>query len=244
MCNRSQFCYCGNSGFGWRKTPSAYSVDLPPCLVTPCILASMSWRLHVLIAGACAVLSAARASAGEIFAFTDAYGTVHYSNVPVDDRYEVVLAAEAVKSAASSNLGTLLRRSAQYSKVIETAARANRLEPALLQAVMVTESGGDPNALSRKGARGLMQLMPATARLYGVRNPFDPEQNIRAGSQYLRDLTDRYRNDLELVLAAYNAGPAAVDLYGGKIPPLKETLDYVPRVLRLYAHLRELARTP
>ena len=204
----------------------------------------MSWRLHVLIAGAYAVLSAAQASAAGIFAFTDAGGTVHYSNVPVDDRYEVVLDAAAAKSPVGSNLGALLRRSAQYSKAIETAARASRLEPALLQAVMVTESGGDPNAVSRKGARGLMQLMPATARLYGVRNAFDPEQNIRGASQYLRDLTDRYRDDLELVLAAYNAGPAAVDLYGGRIPPLKETLDYVPRVLRLYAHLRELTRNP
>jgi soluble lytic murein transglycosylase-like protein len=204
----------------------------------------MSGRLHVLIAGACALFSAAQASGASIFAFTDAQGTVHYSNVPVDDRYQVVLAADAEKPPGIAAMGAMLRRSAQYSKVIETAARASRLEPALLQAVMVAESGGDPNALSRKGARGLMQLMPATARLYGVRNAFDPEQNIRGASQYLRDLTDRYRDDLELVLAAYNAGPAAVDLYGGKIPPLKETLDYVPRVLRLYSHLRELARTP
>jgi soluble lytic murein transglycosylase-like protein len=110
--------------------------------------------------------------------------------------------------------------------------------------VMVAESGGDPNALSKRGARGLMQLMPATARLYGVRNVFDPEQNVRAASQYLRDLADRYQNDLELVLAAYNAGPTAVDLSGGKIPPLRETLDYVPRVLRIYSRLRELAQTP
>jgi soluble lytic murein transglycosylase-like protein len=125
--------------------------------------------------------------------------------------------------------------------VIESAARASRLEPALLQAVMVAESGGDPKALSSKGARGLMQLMPATARLYGVRDAFDPEQNIRAASRYLRDLTDRYQDDLRLVLAAYNAGPAAVDSYGGKVPPLRETLDYVPRVLRIYSRLREMA---
>jgi soluble lytic murein transglycosylase-like protein len=201
-------------------------------------------RFYLPIAGACAVFCAAQASGASIFAFTDAQGTVHYSNVPVDDRYKVVLATEAAKAPGNSDVGALLRRSAQYSKVIETAARASRLEPALLQAVMVAESGGDPNALSSKGARGLMQLMPATARLYGVRNAFDPEQNIRGASLYLRDLTDRYRDDLELVLAAYNAGPAAVDLHGGKIPPLKETLDYVPRVLRLYSQLRELARTP
>jgi len=186
-----------------------------------------------------------RAAVATIFAFTDTQGTVHYSNVPVDTRYKVVIeTAPEGDIAGTPALGTLLRKSAQYSKVIETAARASRLEPALVQAVMVAESGGDPNALSKRGARGLMQLMPATARLYGVSNVFDPEQNVRAASQYLRDLTDRYQNDLELVLAAYNAGPAAVDLSGRKIPPLRETLDYVPRVLRIYSRLRELARTP
>ncbi len=206
----------------------------------------MTSRSSLLIAGACAALLATRAAVATIFAFTDAQGTVHYSNVPVDTRYKVVIEAssEGVTAATPPPLGALLRKSAQYSKVIETAARASRLEPALVQAVMVAESGGDPNALSKRGARGLMQLMPATARLYGVRNVFDPEQNVRAASQYLRDLTDRYQNDLELVLAAYNAGPTAVDLSGGKIPPLRETLDYVPRVLRIYSRLRELARTP
>jgi soluble lytic murein transglycosylase-like protein len=204
----------------------------------------MNGCIPVLIVGVCTLLPAAHVGATSIFAFTDAQGTVHYSNVPVDARYQAVLTTAAEKPPAAGAMGAMLRKSSRYSKVIETAARASRLEPALLQAVMVTESGGDPNALSPKGARGLMQLMPATARLYGVRDAFDPEQNIRGASQYLRDLTDRYRDDLELVLAAYNAGTAAVDLSGGRIPPLKETLDYVPRVMQLYRHLRELARTP
>ena len=86
-----------------------------------------------------------------------------------------------------------------------------------------------------------MQLMPATARRYGVNNAFDPEQNIQAGSRYLRDLVERYQNDLQLVLAAYNAGPEAVDRQGG-IPPFKETLEYVPRVLQIYHRLLELTR--
>jgi soluble lytic murein transglycosylase-like protein len=205
----------------------------------------MTSRSSLLTAGVCAALLSTRAAVAAIFAFTDAQGTVHYSNVPVDTRYKVVIeTAPEGDTARTPPLRELLRKSAQYSKVIETAARASRLEPALVQAVMVAESGGNPNALSKRGARGLMQLMPATARLYGVRNVFDPEQNVRAASQYLRDLADRYQNDLELVLAAYNAGPTAVDLSGGKIPPLRETLDYVPRVLRIYSRLRELARTP
>jgi soluble lytic murein transglycosylase-like protein len=196
-------------------------------------------------AGGCAALLSARAAVATIFAFTDLQGTVHYSNVPVDTRYKVLIeTAPEREIARAPPLRELLRKSAQYARVIEIAARASRLEPALVQAVMVAESGGDPNALSKRGARGLMQLMPATARLYGVRNIFDPEQNVRAASQYLRDLTDRYQNDLELVLAAYNAGPTAVDSSGGKIPPLRETRDYVPRVLRIYSRLRELARTP
>jgi soluble lytic murein transglycosylase-like protein len=199
----------------------------------------------LLKAGACAALLSARAAVATIFAFTDVQGTVHYSNVPVDTRYKVLIETAPERDIARTPaLRDLLRKSAQYARVIETAARASRLEPALVQAVMVAESGGDPNALSKRGARGLMQLMPATARLYGVRDIFDPEQNVRAASQYLRDLTDRYQNDLELVLAAYNAGPTAVDSSGGKVPPLRETRDYVPRVLRIYSRLRELARTP
>jgi soluble lytic murein transglycosylase-like protein len=204
----------------------------------------MSARPPLLTLCACTALLATRAAGASIFAFTDAQGTVHYSNVPVDARYQVVLAVAPEAAGRPLRISALLQKSAQYSQVIESAARASRLEPALVRAVMVAESGGDPNALSKRGARGLMQLMPATARQYGVRNVFDPEQNVRAASQYLRDLTDRYQDDLELVLAAYNAGPATVDLHGGKIPPLKETLDYVPRVLQIYRHLRELARTP
>jgi soluble lytic murein transglycosylase-like protein len=132
-----------------------------------------------------------------------------------------------------------LQRSAAYTHIIKGAAEANRLEPALVIAVIVAESGGDPKAVSKRGARGLMQLMPETARRYGVRNLFDPEQNIRGGTQYLRDLAQRYRNDLELVLAAYNAGPEAVDRQGGRIPPFRETLEYVPRVLQIYHQLLE-----
>jgi soluble lytic murein transglycosylase-like protein len=174
-----------------------------------------------------------------IFAFTDARGTVHYSNVPVDTRYRPVIGEPASRHAPATSISALLLKSERFSALIEGAARTSGLEPALVRAVLVAESGADPDAVSPKGASGLMQLMPATARLYGVRNVFDPEQNIRAGSRYLRDLKDRYRNDLQLVLAAYNAGPGAVDQYGGAVPPLKETLEYIPRVLRIYRSVLE-----
>ena len=97
-------------------------------------------------------------------------------------------------------------------------------------------------AVSKVGARGLMQLMPATAKKYGVRNVFDPTQNIHAGARLLADLSIRYSNDLELVLAAYNAGEAAVERHGRAIPPFRETRQYVPRVMGIYHSLTAAAK--
>jgi soluble lytic murein transglycosylase-like protein len=192
---------------------------------------------------AAVVLSAAQGQAcASIFAFTDERGVVHYSNVPVDSRYEIFLAAPMDSGAPPLPLAALLRRTEKFASLIDAAARTNGVEASLVRAVIVAESGCDPKATSRRGARGLMQLMPATARQYGVRDVLDPEQNIRAGTRYLRDLLDHYQNDVERVLAAYNAGPAAVDQHAGTIPPYRETLDYVPRVLRIYHHLS--ARAP
>ncbi len=196
--------------------------------------------LPPLLAGT--LLLVARTAAADIFAYTDEQGVIHYTNVPNDGRYRVVLAAPQHEDVRPVPINPgVLQKAERYAPLIEEAARASSIEPALVRAVLVAESAGDPKALSPRGARGLMQLMPETAKHYGVRNVFDPQQNIRAGSQYLRDLSDRYRNDLQLVLAAYNAGPTAVDQHGGKIPPLKETLDYVPRVLGIYHHLRDIA---
>jgi soluble lytic murein transglycosylase-like protein len=198
----------------------------------------MRSRQSATIAFAFVALGATVANAA-IFAFTDEQGVVHYSNVPADARYRDLSAQFGLSTPQVSE--ATLRKAERYSGLIERAARASHIEPALVRAVMVAESGCDPRALSKKGAQGLMQLMPATARQYGARDVFDPEENIRAGSRYLRDLADRYKNDMHLVLAAYNAGPAAVEQSGGAIPPLKETTEYVPRVLEIYRHLRELA---
>jgi soluble lytic murein transglycosylase-like protein len=187
-----------------------------------------------------ASLAAGQVAGGGVFAFTDSQGIVHYSNVPTDTRFELVLAAP--REGQGLTQGPSLQRSAAYTHLIDGAALANRLEPALVTAVILAESGGDPRAVSKRGAGGLMQLMPATARQYGVNNVFDPEQNIRAGTRYLHDLADRYQNDLELMLAAYNAGPDAVDRQGGRIPPFRETLEYVPRVLEIYHRLLDLTK--
>jgi soluble lytic murein transglycosylase-like protein len=207
----------------------AYSLGMPVLYALPLLIPVAS-------------VAAGQAVGGSVFAFTDPQGIVHYSNVPADTRFQLLLAAPRDEQALHG--GSSLKRSAAYSHIIDGAALANRLEPALVTAVILAESGGDPQAVSKRGARGLMQLMPSTARQYGVSDAFDPEQNIRAGSQYLHDLAVRYQNDLELMLAAYNAGPEAVDRQGGRIPPFKETLEYVPRVLQIYHRLLDLAHLP
>jgi hypothetical protein len=125
-----------------------------------------------------------------------------------------------------------------YSKEILDAAKAHRIDPTLIAAVIRAESGFDPSAISRKGARGLMQLMPATARRMGVRRDFDPSENIRGGTAYLAELAARYgENAVELILAAYNAGERAVEEFGG-VPPYRETLAYVRKVTAFWQEAR------
>ena len=118
---------------------------------------------------------------------------------------------------------------------IETHSSRRRLDPELVRAVIEVESGYRPEAISHKGAMGLMQLMPETARALSVEDPFDPYESVAAGTAYLRSLLDRFDGRIELALAGYNAGPETVQRYGG-IPPYRETRAYVERVLRIYRH--------
>jgi soluble lytic murein transglycosylase-like protein len=118
-------------------------------------------------------------------------------------------------------------------RIVREAAERHRVDPALIRAVIQTESGGNPAAVSRKGAAGLMQLHPATAQRFGVRDVFNPQQNVDAGAHYLKMLLERYNGNLDLALAAYNAGEGAVDRHGG-IPPFRETRNYVLKVQNAY----------
>jgi soluble lytic murein transglycosylase-like protein len=132
--------------------------------------------------------------------------------------------------------------SSPYSLQILAAAKEHRVDPAFIAAVIKVESNGHVHAVSRKGARGLMQLMPATARRLGVKSPFDPRDNIRGGVAYLAELAERFgETNADLILAAYNAGESAVEEYGG-VPPYRETRDYVRRVLALWRAPARLAR--
>src|SRR5215831_2565136 len=121
-------------------------------------------------------------------------------------------------------------KSALYDDIIRDSAQQHSVRSDLVRAVVQVESGYNPWATSPKGALGLMQLMPATIQQFGVQNPFNPIENIRAGVSYLRQLLDRYSNDEALALAAYNAGPGAVDRHGTTIPPYKETREYVSKI--------------
>ena len=182
----------------------------------------------------------------DIYAYIDTVGTTHFSNVPDDPRYRLIVrtpeatpASPASQGADAKRATDWLARSVEYDDAITRAAGAAKVRPELVRAVIVVESGFNPRAISRRGAIGLMQLLPSTARRYGAFNAFDPEQNILAGAQYLADLITRFGGDkLDLVLAAYNAGEAAVEKYGRRIPPYKETRAYVPNVLKMYHALR------
>lgn len=183
----------------------------------------------------------------DIYTYTAADGTVLLSNVPTDDRYMVLIAtsnppAAALRTAPAHRGGSDPARKASYDEIVDEVSRTSGVESALLHAVISVESHYNPKALSPKGATGLMQLMPQTAKRYGVADSYDPLQNLQGGARYLRDLLLMFDNNTSLALAAYNAGENAVKKHGNRIPPYRETLNYVPRVLDFYQRYR--ARLP
>jgi len=125
-----------------------------------------------------------------------------------------------------------------FRSIIRTAAIKYQVDPALVHAIILAESSYDPRAISKKGAKGLMQLMPSTAAAFGVKDVFDPEHNVNGGVKYLRHLLDHFKGDLQLTVAAYNAGIRKVKEYHG-IPPFKTTRSYVKKVFQYYRYFKE-----
>ena len=166
-----------------------------------------------------------------MYSFVDEYGRLHITNVPVDPRYREVPGYEALWNASANG---------RYSKFISAAAKRYSLDPELIKAIIKVESSYNPNAVSAKGAMGLMQLMPETAKEMKVTAPFKAEENIMGGSRYLRKLLNLFEGDLRLGLAAYNAGPSRV-LAKGVIPKIPETRNYVKKVLHEYSRTRSNA---
>ncbi|MCK4535625.1 MAG: lytic transglycosylase domain-containing protein [Desulfuromonadales bacterium] len=168
----------------------------------------------------------------DIYRHVDADGVVHFTNTPTHGRWDFYR-KERGQVAASVR---------SYREIIQRYSNFYRLEEALVKAVIKVESDYNPSTVSSKGAQGLMQLIPATARDLRVVNAFDPNENIRGGSQYLRQMLDQFNGELELALAAYNAGPNAVKRYGG-IPPYDETRAYVKRVKHYIDYYRKAGDT-
>lgn len=149
---------------------------------------------------------------------------------------EPALASAAFDIVVVSKKGLGDSKNLPFNNEVISAANITGIDPALIHAVIAVESKHNPRAQSIKGAYGLMQLMPDTSRRFNVLDRNNPKQNILAGAKYLRELLNLFNGDIKLSLAAYNAGPAAVQRFGGKIPPFKETVNYVPKVLKFYKH--------
>ena len=199
----------------------------------------------VLLLALYGVAALARA---DIYAYTDADGVRHFTNIkPSDTRYKRIIKSRETEPGyrfpstarpAGLAMANPRLRTTAYDGLVRQAARAYQMDEALVRAVIHTESAFNPSAVSPKGASGLMQLMPGTASRYGVRDIFDPVENVYAGVHYLHDLKQMFNGNMQLTVAAYNAGENAVLRYGG-VPPYPETINYVSRVTDLHGRYRQ-----
>lgn len=187
----------------------------------------------------------ARPVHADIYKYVDKYGRVYLTDRPEHAGYKRLVRTwkgwSQSRGAASVNYRLLAANRKRFSRTIAQAADERALPTALVHAVITAESAYDPDAISTAGAVGLMQLMPATAERYGVRNRRDPVANIAGGTEYLKDLLGMFDNDLVLAIAAYNAGEGAVLKHGRRIPPYEETQTYVKRVLKFYDDYKKMS---
>lgn len=180
-----------------------------------------------------ALLLSLPAAAADIYKYEDEDGVLHFTDAPTDHRFKIFMRdiKKDKQLRTHFRLSNCVVNPAEFEPIINSCALEYGVDKSLVKAVIHAESGYDPNAVSAKGASGLMQLMPSTAKSLKVVNSFDPAENIRGGVRYLRFLLDTFRGDESLALAAYNAGLSRVAQYGG-VPPYSETRNYVARVLQ------------
>ena len=189
------------------------------------------WLLEVVFILVFAMVSAGPVQAA-IYSFIDENGVAHFSNVPVDSRYRLKASPTVVPQKNGVE---------EYDNHIHQAARRHQVDPLLIKAIVEVESAFDRYAVSKKGAIGLMQLMPETAEDMQVVDPFDPGENIHGGTRYLKKNLDRFNNNLEMSLAAYNAGPGRVRA-AGRIPGIPETQTFIKRVLTSYRRYQDASK--
>ncbi len=171
-------------------------------------------------------LGFAWSAAADIYLYIDAQGILHFTNVPTSSKFQVYLKEKPVAPILSYS-------NARFDRYIETASTAYGISIHLITSVIRVESNFNPRAVSKAGAMGLMQIMPQTLKRLALKEPFDPRKNIMAGTRYLRQLLNRFDQDLTLALAAYHAGPTTVARYNA-IPPIKATQAYVKKVMKYY----------
>lgn len=195
---------------------------------------------HARFAVAWSIAGVASTACADVYTYVGSDNIVVLTNSrPQNQKAEVLVAERAAAVRASGGQAGPSRPRSRYDGIIDAAAQAFGLDGALLHAVIAVESGYNVQARSSRGASGLMQLMPDTARVFGTADVFDPAQNVNGGARYLRYLLDKYDNQLDIVLAAYNAGEKALLKYGRKVPPFKETLRYVEQVQSRYRSNRD-----
>jgi soluble lytic murein transglycosylase len=166
----------------------------------------------------------------DIYMYRDADGVMHFTNTPSSPEYRLYIRTHKPRFYTPDDIDT-------YDRIIKEASRRHGIDFCLVKAIIQAESSFNPRAVSKKGARGLMQIMPENFPALNIKDPFDPQQNIMGGTRYFRSLYDRYQGKLALSLSAYNAGPTIVDRYQ-RIPPIPETERYVEKVMRYYRHFK------
>ncbi len=187
------------------------------------------WFVMALIVGLTFfVIPGAKA---DIYLYIDHEGTLHFTNTPTSSQYKVYMRETFAEPTPSYQV-------ASYDDVISEAAKRHGLSSSLIKALIHVESYFNPRAVSKKGAVGLMQIMPENLQALHISNPFDPWENIMGGASYLKSMIERFRGELPLALAAYNAGPTVVERYQD-IPPYPETEAYVKKVLRFFRHYKK-----